>query len=185
MTIHTYLWFVSFLSLLGLQRQEQWVARARHPMGASKNDILCPACSHQGQAIVLPNSIEYIPTGWRQFDTGFLVARIVTLVWSLIGLIAVVTLDVLNVEAPDLAPRILLCCYAAALVACVSYAVRYMTPFDNCRILDIVSAPAINATRTSELPYLASADVACGHCSKNFPSVAVVEIIPRTADSTR
>lgn len=112
MMTYPFHWFVSFLSSLGLQRLEPWAIRARNATCVSKNDMICPACSYQGQAIVLPNSIDYKPTGWRQFDIGFQVARIVTLVWCLIGLVGFCALQVLNIEVPALAAKFLLYCYA-------------------------------------------------------------------------
>jgi hypothetical protein len=185
MATYSYHWFISLLGLLDRKQLDRPVARVRNPAGASSNEILCPSCGYQGQAMVLPNSIEYSPTGWRQFDIGFLVARIVTLIWCLIGLVGFLALNILNIAAPASAPKVLLFCYVVALVVSVAYAVRYMTPFDNCRLLKIVSAPAIDVERNLDLPYLATAEVTCGQCEKHFPSVTIIENIPKTADPFR
>jgi len=172
-------WFNSFTR----DHHEQRRIRVSNPDGKSQNHICCTDCGHEGQADVLPNSIEYNPTGWRQFDIGFLIARIITVTWCLMALTGVVAFNILSIEAPVWTPQAILCCYAVALTLSVAYAAIYMTPFDNCRTLAVVSAPALEANRRTDAPYIASADLACSQCRKQISKVAVIEVIPQDSRS--
>ncbi|MFY0609968.1 MAG: hypothetical protein JXQ99_00470 [Hyphomicrobiaceae bacterium] len=172
----------NWFSVFSQYHHEQRRIRVNNPAGTSQNYIRCTDCGHDGPADVLPNSIEYNPTGWRQFDIGFLVARIVTLIWCLMALIGVVVCNILSIEAPVWAPQALLYGYAVALATSVAYAAVYMTPFDNCRTLVVVSAPALDTDRLVDVPYIASADLACSQCRKQMSKVEVTEVVLKAAD---
>lgn len=172
----------NWFSLFSQLRDRQQPIQVSNPTGTSENHIRCTDCGHLGHARIISNSIKYHPTGWRQFDIGFQIARIVTLVWCLIGLVGVTALNILDIEAAVWAPRVLLYCYAIALITSVSYATICMTPFDNCKFLVVMAAPASVSDRSADLPYVASADVACGQCGKQYPKVAVTEVVTKTAD---
>ncbi len=151
----------------------------------SQNQIHCTECGHLGKARVVANSVEYQPTGLRQFDIGFLVARIVTLFWCLIALTGVVALNIAGIDVPKWAPLTILYCYAIALITSVTYAAVCMTPFDSGKVFVIASAPAAEADRKDDLPYAAFADVRCSQCGNQFPHVAIMEVVPRIADPFR
>lgn len=185
MAVYPTHWLVALLRNLCLQRSDARFVRVQNPAGVSGNHIHCTVCNHLGAAAVVPNSIEYNPTGWRQFDIGFLVARIVTLVWCLVGLVGFLTLDILEIAAPIWTPRALLGCYVVAMAASVTYAVIYMTPFDNCQLLNVAGPPALNIDHPPNLPYTATATIACSHCASRFTNVTIVEIVPKTADPFR